>query len=195
MNLDTLKAATWDLHARAERSGIIADILAGRASRLGVALLLRNLLPVYQVLDASALGHPALARSAAIEADLLMLSPDAELPLLPEGVAYADRVRRAGVGDGSGLLGHAYVRYLGDLNGGRIMQQRLIGCFGDVAAGLTFGIYPMLDDLAGFRRDYRKELDRAVCSASADVVKSEALAAFELNIVLSNAVKRSVEAG
>jgi heme oxygenase (biliverdin-producing, ferredoxin) len=195
MDLDTLKAATWDLHARAERSGIIADILAGRVSRLGVALLLRNLLPVYQVLDGSVLGHPTLARSGAIGADLLMLSPDADLPLLPEGVAYADQVRCAGMGDGSGLLGHAYVRYLGDLNGGRIMQQRLAACFGEVAAGLTFGCYPGLHDLDAFRRDYREELDRAVRAASADVVKREALAAFESNIVLSEAVKRSVDAG
>jgi hypothetical protein len=36
--LDAIKAATRDLHTTAERAGIIADILAGRASRGGVAL-------------------------------------------------------------------------------------------------------------------------------------------------------------
>jgi hypothetical protein len=36
-----VKAATRGLHTRAERSGGIADILAGRASPAAVALLLR----------------------------------------------------------------------------------------------------------------------------------------------------------
>ena len=61
-DLAAIKVATWALHTQAERSGVIADILAGRASRFEVALLLRNLLPVYQMLDASPYGGPALAR-------------------------------------------------------------------------------------------------------------------------------------
>ncbi|HEY0424022.1 MAG TPA: biliverdin-producing heme oxygenase [Rhodopila sp.] len=192
-DLNAIKLATRDLHTRAERSGIIADILAGRASRLGVALLLRNLLPVYQLLDASALGHPALARSDVIKADLLVLSPGVDLPLLTQGQAYADWVTRASDGDTSGLLGHIYVRYLGDLNGGRIMQRRLAACLGEVGGALAFGHYPVLDNEDNFRRDYREELDRAVRVAKFETVKREALAAFELNIVLSEAVKSHVE--
>jgi heme oxygenase len=192
-DLNAIKLATRDLHTRAERSGIIADILAGRASRLGVALLLRNLLPVYQLLDASALGHPALARSDVIKADLLVLSPGIDLLLLTQGQAYADWVTRASDGDKSGLLGHIYVRYLGDLNGGRIMQRRLAACLGEVGGALAFGHYPVLDNEDNFRRDYREELDRAVHVATFETVKREALAAFELNIVLSEAVKSHVE--
>lgn len=192
-DLNAIKLATRDLHTRAERSGIIADILAGRASRLGVALLLRNLLPVYQLLDASALGHPALARSDVIKADLLVLSPGIDLLLLTQGQAYADWVTRASDGDKSGLLGHIYVRYLGDLNGGRIMQRRLAACLGEVGGALAFGHYPVLDNEDNFRRDYREELDRAVRVAKFETVKREALAAFELNIVLSEAVKSHVE--
>jgi hypothetical protein len=107
-DLDAVKAATWHLHTKAERSGVIADILAGRATRYGVALLLRNLLPVYQVLDASRFCLPGLARSASIEADLRVLVPNVELPLLPEGAAYAGLAGQAG---DDGLIIHAYVRY------------------------------------------------------------------------------------
>jgi heme oxygenase (biliverdin-producing, ferredoxin) len=187
--LDAVKAATWDLHTRAERGGIIAEIMAGRASRLGVALLLRNLLPVYQVLDGSRFGVPALARSAAIEADLLVLWPDVELPLLAEGRAYAERVELAVRGDGSALIAHAYVRYLGDLNGGRIMRRRLVACLGDLAGGLTVHEYPMLRDKDAFTRAYREELDAAVRAAEFELVVQEAMAAFEMNIALSEALE------
>jgi heme oxygenase len=118
MDPDAVKAATGDLHTQAERFGIITDILTGRATRFGVALLLRNLLPAYRVLDTSLFGVPALARPAAIEADLHILSPSVELPLLAEGSFYAEQICRAGQGGGPGLIAHAYVRYLGDLNGG-----------------------------------------------------------------------------
>ena len=94
-NLDAIKHLTGTLHSRAERSGIVADIISGCASRYGVALLLRNLLPIYQLLDTGPFGHPLLARSAAIEADLRLLAPEQPMPLLQAGAAYAARVASA----------------------------------------------------------------------------------------------------
>jgi hypothetical protein len=185
MGLDGVRAASWELHARAEGAGIIADILAGRASRYGVALLLRNLLPVYQVLDASAFGVPALARSGAITMDLHLLAPDKDLPLLAAGAAYADRVRQAG----AGLVGHAYVRYLGDLNGGRVLRRRMADCLGDVGRALSFHDYPALGDLDRFTRDYREGLDRVVRAVGCETVLREVLVGFELNIALAEAVR------
>ena len=187
--LDAVKAATWALHTRAERSGIVADILAGRAGRDGVALLLRNLLPVYLVLDASRFGEPGLVRAAAIEADLRMLSPDLFPALLPEGRAYAERVQQAAQRSDARLIAHAYVRYLGDLNGGRIMQRQLATCLGGSAGPLQVHAFPALADPAGFTRSYRTQLDQAVRDAGVDEVVQDAMAAFELNIALSEAVR------
>ncbi len=191
--LDAVKAATWNLHKHAERTGIVADILAGRARREGVALFLRNLLPVYQILDASVFGRPGLVRSAAIEADLRVLSPEAEPALLPEGAAYAEWVREVVSEEGARLVAHAYVRYLGDLNGGAILRRYLITCLGDTAKALTFLDHPLLDDKAAFTRAYRLELDQAVQAAGVDAVVLETKLAFALNIALSAAVSaRSV---
>jgi heme oxygenase len=194
--LNAVKAASWIRHVQAERGGIIAEILAGQASRGGVTLLLHNLLPVYRILDASRFCPPALARSEAIEADLRLLSPDIEPILLPEGRAYADRVLEAAQRDGPELIAHAYVRYLGDLNGGRIMQRRLVACLGDVAHALRVHAYPTLEDPVAFTRLYRDQLDHAVQARSLDLVVREAITAFELTIALSEAVKaRSSMAG
>lgn len=184
-DLDAIKAATWPLHVKAERSGIVADILAGRASRFGVALFLFNLVPVYRVLDGTRFAPPVLRRAELLEADVRLLAPDGGLPLLPEAVAYAERI--GGCGD-DGLIAHAYVRYLGDLNGGRILKRRLVACLGEVGAGLRCLDYPALDDVAGFAGGYRAELDRAVRAADFDVVRAEAVAGFEATFDLSKAV-------
>ncbi len=190
-DLDAIKQLTGALHSRAERSGIVADIIAGCASRYGVALLLRNLLPIYQLLDTGPFGDPLLARSAAIEADLRLLAPGQKLPLLQAGAAYAARVASAG----EGLVAHAYVRYLGDLNGGRVLRRRLAMSLGDVAAGISFHQFPDLHDHDGFKSCYRQRLDQAVRHAPFDAVAGEAIAAFEMNIALSDAVRAFAEAG
>jgi hypothetical protein len=184
--LDEIKAATRGLHVRAERSGVIADILGGRASRPAVALLLRGLLPVYQVLDLSTFGHLALARVGPIEADLQTLAPGADVALLPEGAAYGEQVRAAG----EGLVAHAYVRYLGDLNGGPLIER----CLGAAGAGLTFFAHPGIADPSGFARDFRAHLDRVVRAADFDAVLREVMVSFEMTIALSEAVKASVHA-
>ena len=100
--LDAIKEATWSLHTRAERSGIIAEIFGGRASRAGVVLFLQNLLPIYEALEAglagfardphmAPLGHPALARSGRLLADLAMLGSGRAASVLPAAAAYRDR--------------------------------------------------------------------------------------------------------
>jgi heme oxygenase len=137
------------------------------------------------VLDGSPFGSGALARSGVIEADLRVLAPGMEVPLLPEGEVYAARVKAAG----EVVVAHAYVRFLGDLNGGFVMRRRLAACVGDVAAGLRFPDHPEVEDRIGFIRDYRAELDRVVRQVGAEPVAAEALVAFEMNIALSEAVR------
>src|SRR5271167_815901 len=78
---ERLRTATAALHARAERSGIVAEILRGRVTRTGYALYLRNLLAAYAALEDGLRRHrahravgrflrPELERAGAIARDL-----------------------------------------------------------------------------------------------------------------------------
>lgn len=200
---DQMRNRTASLHRDAERSGIVAALLRGEADRRSYALFLRNLLPVYETMEKAFERHrttpgvrrlvqPDVYRAKAIAGDLTVLIGDQwrdECPLLPDGMAYVARIDAAADDNGSGLIGHAYVRYLGDLNGGRILAQRLARMFGTEAARLGAHAFPAIDDLAAFRRDYRTAIDCAGREIG-DVTPAliEADAAFRLSINLSEAV-------
>ena len=195
-----LRRATRDLHTRAERTGIVATILDGTATRTGYALYLRNLLPAYQAMEHAleqhrdtpgigALAWPALYRAPGIIADLADLAgpngPES-LPLLPAAERYAARIAWAGSGDGGLLLAHAYTRYLGDLSGGPILARRLGQIFGPDFRATAFMAFPAIGDVGVFANAFRASLNHAFDRvANPEDVVREALIAFALNIGLS----------
>ena len=199
---DRLRQGTRPLHVRAERSGILAELLRGRASQDAYALLLRNLLGVYEEMESGLergrehpairpLACPAVYRTAALRSDLDALGgPEwaQSLPRLPSGSRYAQRVSDACRGDGTRLLAHAYVRYLGDLNGGRIVAHMLRDKLGLGPESLAFYAYPQIAEPDAFLRDYRSAVDAASSWVDADVLLDEARAVFQLNIDLSEEV-------
>jgi heme oxygenase len=199
---DLLRRRTRSLHVEAERSGVIADLLGGRIDRTVYAVFLRNLLPAYRQMEAGlercralpgigALALPAVYRAAAIEADLAVLGgPDwqNDLPLLPEGEHYAARVAAAAEGDGTGLIGHAYVRYLGDLSGGQVLRRRLADQPGLPPDALTFYQFQAPAALEAAFREALAQAGRAL--ADPEPVVAAAVEAFRLNIALSEAVGR-----
>jgi heme oxygenase len=194
---------THALHARAERSGIVSAILNGRATRRGYGLLIRNLLPVYRQIELElegrrneapfdALAQRGVYRGAALEADLeALFGADwrDELLLLPAGGAYARRIATLGKHDRHGLIAHAYVRYLGDLNGGQVLKKLLTRSLGLPPEALAFYDFPDLPDLENFRIEYRRAIDRSARAMTAiKPVIEEAAIAFEMNIELSEAI-------
>jgi len=203
---DLLRERTHDLHARAERSGIVNDVLRGRATRFGYAMLLRNLLPAYRAMEQGlerirsqqgigAAARHELYRAPAIEADLQALFGeqwDRDLALLPEAEHYARRVTGAAAGEGGRLIAHAYTRYLGDLSGGQIMKRLLASRLKLVPSELAFHDFPKISDPESFKQEYRRALnDAAVGIGDMDDLVGEAMAAFEHNIAVSEAVQRA----
>jgi heme oxygenase (biliverdin-producing, ferredoxin) len=126
------------------------------------------------------LTDPALARGAALEADLRALAGATwrtRIPLLASAKDYAQRIDQASP---SQLLAHAYVRYLGDLNGGQIIRRLLRDSLALGDAQLGFYAFPEIDDIESFREDFRAALDALAAQLDAESVVDEALRAFAL---------------
>lgn len=204
---DAMRERTRSLHARAERSGMVNEVLRGCADRNGYALLLRNLLPAYRELEAGLDRHrtapglrlvvqTAVYRASAIQSDLVALCGEtweATLSLLPASERYAGRISEVAEGDATRLIAHAYARYLGDLSGGQILRERLARSLGLGEHALSYCAFPDIADLSAFKGAYRDALDRAAIEIS-DIygVIDEAEIAFRLNIDVSVAVKAAL---
>jgi heme oxygenase (biliverdin-producing, ferredoxin) len=207
---DRLKAATHRLHRDAERSGFIRDLLNHRGTHAGYVLFLRNLLPAYEAMEAAldqqaarhgplaALARPELYRSAAIRSDLDVLHGPGwaeAIAVLEAGAAYANRVQASAAGgSGAGLAGHAYVRYLGDLNGGQILARLLSRDLALPAAGLRFYAFPAAVAGAVSAESYRRAIDSlaALPGLDLDAIEAEAIASFRSAIALADAVSARI---
>jgi heme oxygenase (biliverdin-producing, ferredoxin) len=204
----SLRNRTAALHSRAERSGIIPDILQGRVTRHAYALYLRNLLPAYEEMERGLDRHrhrpalrlvaePGLFRSTAIAGDLAALwCPDWTngLALLPAGRRYAARVAAAARGNGTALIGHAYTRYFADLSGAQLMKRSLVRSLGLGPDRLAFYEFPAIPDLPAFKLKFRAALDSAAGEIpDTEIVLAEAALAFEHNINVAEAVQAALK--
>lgn len=191
-----LKAATKSIHANVEHTPFVHRMLRGRLSRSAYASLLRNLQPIYLALEdgirsapatqgLAPLADPALARAEAIGRDLLALQVGtvadddrgAGTMLTTASSDYVAHLRRL-AGEAPVLLAaHAYVRYLGDLNGGQVLARLVRESYGgdgrEVTAFYDFGgpgethrlaaaVREALDALAPSETDARLLIDEAL---------------------------------
>lgn len=201
---DRMRLHTEALHRRAERSGVLHELLQGEASYESYSLFLRNLLPVYCALETALEQHrchrairsvvsPALYRAPAIESDLESLYGPGwftEMPVVPAASRYAARIEGLADAASPGLIAHAYTRFLGDLNGGRVLRNLLVRSLQLGPEALSFYDYPGLD-VGSFRGQYRAMIDGAGREVpDIGAVMDEAAIAFRLNIDLSEAIAR-----
>ena len=186
---------------------MIRDLFHGRVDRNGYALLLRNLLPAYQAMEAAladarhhgqlrGIAAPELERAPCLIGDLTAICGShwhTDLPLLPAGLRYARRIARIAHGPAARLAAHAYVRYLGDLSGGQILKRLLARSLGLGPEALTFYAFPAIADVAATKRRFRAALDLAAAdAANQGALLAEATVAFRLNIAVSEAVANAV---
>jgi len=140
---ERLKAGTRAQHAAAERSGAMARLLEGTLERERYCTLLCALQVIYTALEAALDTHaahpllaplrlPGLPRGPALTRDLQALHGprwQEELTVPASARRYARRLRRLARWHPPLLAAHAYVRYLGDLHGGQILQARVAKAF------------------------------------------------------------------
>lgn len=125
-----LHARIGKAHHQAEGMGFSRALLAGEASPLQLAALIRALAPAYNLLEerapelaaalgASALPWAALGRRTALAHDVAKL---AVLPATPASAAAAEWMQRLALLAREAphrFMAHVYVRYGGDLSGGQ----------------------------------------------------------------------------
>jgi heme oxygenase len=201
---ERLRAETRDLHAVAERAGVMRELLAGRLPLAGYAALLCSLHSIYvaleRALDArrsdprvAPLRRPGLYRTAALAADLAALH-DADwtesLRPAPPAVAYGERIGRLAAEGSPALAAHAYVRYLGDLHGGQVLAALVRRRFAlDGAAGTAFYRFGDEACVMAHRQALREALAALpLTGAEADAVVAEARWAFEQHVRLFEAL-------
>ncbi|MEO8333543.1 MAG: biliverdin-producing heme oxygenase [bacterium] len=192
-----LRAETKDAHVRAERSGIMRNLLGGTITKEAYVPMLRNLAEIYRALEQELERHSrhpalvgidlhALRRLDALERDIAVLDVDAgdAVPApCPATSTYVLRLHELGDATPELLLAHAYVRYMGDLSGGLILKgivAKTLGIDGD--DGLAFFTFPHIADPVAFKRAFRDALDAAAfVVTSPDAVVREAQLGFALH--------------
>lgn len=193
-----LRQATQALHTQAERSGVMRALLRGTLPLPAYVSLLQNLHAIYAVLEPALTRHAThpwvaaihdvrLARTAALHADLAVLSSENE-PASPglatATAAYVDRLRVLEREDPSALIAHAYVRYLGDLSGGQLLGPRVARMFGLPEDGPGTAFY-RFDDADALARRFRSALGELPPDpATQDRIVAEAGWAFSQHVHL-----------
>lgn len=204
--LHSLRAETRELHARAERAGVMGLLLAGRLDRARYGALLRHLHALYVALEAALdaqaadprlapLLEPAWRRSEALACDLRAWHegrlPDDEA-LVPALREYVERLQSHARHQPVALAAHAYARYLGDLHGGQILGELVRRAYSTAAQGAT-----RFYDFGGAERVrvLRERLRAALAGlpltrAEHDVVVAEARWAFAQHVELFEQLAR-----
>jgi heme oxygenase len=206
--VDQIKIATTELHRRAETSGVVQDIIQKRVTKLTYTLYLRNLQLIYTTLEArpakiskgsqrtAPLLNEMLRRGKPIEEDLKIICRSQnwrKLPVMESSKAYQKHIDDIKRDNPIALLGHIYVRYLGDLNGGQVLERLLKQCLNISDEAYNFYRYPAILNLPSFRADYRALFNlKGLSEGDERSIIDAAIAGFEFNIALSKDIKAFV---
>ncbi|MFY7856588.1 MAG: biliverdin-producing heme oxygenase [Rubrivivax sp.] len=182
---EALRRATADAHLQAERSPFVGTLLSGQIEpevylRWLVALhglyaaLEQGLQAEWSASVATTCPHlPAsVFRAKSVQDDITYWCGHlgCEAPVAgPVAAAYAEHLRVLAREAPARLLAHAYVRYLGDLSGGRLMQKGLKHLGGQGTPddpslphpGMAFFRYPEGNSLSELREQVRSVLAAA----------------------------------
>ena len=186
-----LKVATAQMHRRVERSTFMSRLLRGEIDCAGYVGLLHNLQALYLALEHALQRHaecaelapvvlPELFRGRAIEHDLRALAAPPIAALCDATQHYVERLGELDRRAPGLLVAHAYVRYLGDLNGGQVLQRivsRALGLQGRVGTAFyDFGDTAARQALATRFRAGLAALD--ALAPDRDAIVAEAVDAF-----------------
>lgn len=198
---ELLKTHTAAAHTEAEESTFVADMIEGRLDTAAVVSLLAQSLVIYRAFESTLLkfaGHPQLGgfidpklnRVAALEQDLAFhfgadfeaMLGDGRIAVVPATHAYVERLTTAGDDSVELLLAHHYVRYMGDLSGGQIIQRMVQRHYGIADEGLNFYAFTEIPKPKPYKDAYRERLNGTVFTPEQTAAILEfASESFEMN--------------
>ncbi|MDQ6612212.1 MAG: biliverdin-producing heme oxygenase [Gemmatimonadota bacterium] len=188
-----LRSETKVAHAAAERSGIMRTLLRGAVTRAAYVALLHNLAALYSALEAELVRHhadPALAqvdwrilrRVPALQHDIACFDWQSPVAICPATAAYVERIHELGATEPSLLFAHAYLRYLGDLYGGQIIQGIIKKTFSEGSCATSFYEFTDIGNINEFKIFFREAIDAIPeGSVSPDALVAEARLGYELH--------------
>lgn len=205
-----LRDDTRDDHEYAEASPFITAYLAGRVPRDGYAAFQAQLWFIYAALESPSQAlrddpvvapflDPRLDRLPSLARDLRVLLGDDWRSRVRPGAAtsaHADRIAEVARTWPAGFVAHHYLRYLGDLSGGRALGARARKLYGLTDEGASFYRFEGIDSPREFKDQYRRLLDAAPWGpAEQDRIVDEARVGFRLTREMFEELDRTVRAG
>lgn len=198
---EELKTHTAAAHSAAEDSSFVAELMGGTLDAAALVSLLDQSLVIYRALENALAAHvdhpqlgafidPKLARVAALEADMAFHHgadweaqlADGRIEIVPATRAYADALENLGAESIEFLLAHHYVRYMGDLSGGQIIQRLVQRHYGIADEGLNFYTFPEIEKPKPYKDGYRNLMDTTdFTREQKDTILAHAADSFELN--------------
>lgn len=190
-------------HEAAERNDFMGALLAGSLPEAAYLSYLVQLRAIYTELEGiiswATVDSPvhqfhdrALVRSARIQADIEtfarrrpaapQMPPVDPFAVLATTASYVSSIRRAGrERSGAALVGHHYIRYLGDLSGGFFLGKQIRSAYGVTAeVGAQTYEFPGIVAPGAWKQGYRANLDGQPWTAQEqDLFIGEVSAAFD----------------
>lgn len=195
--ISTIRTRTQAVHDEVNGSSYVTALLEGRLDRAEYAALVSQHFVLYSAIEeitdrlaADPVAAPFVDRDIyrvrSLEADLgVLLGPDwlERLHILPATHRLVARLREIADWPG-GVIAHHYVRYLGDMSGGRIVGANLAKTYGIARGsdGISFYHFATVPKPPLYKRAYYDLLEQAPWSAvERERVVDEVLVAFQLN--------------
>ncbi len=194
-----LRRGTMADHREAETRTFISRLMAGEVPRAGFTALTAQYLIIYRELEAAAVrmradatagpfADPVLDRVPALAADLAHLHGPGwtgQAEPLDATAHYAARLREHCHTSPAHFIAHHYVRYLGDLSGGRLVARKVAEAYGLSGDGLAFYRFDGIADPKAYKAAYRERLTALPYGEEQlSLLVAEARLAFQLNAAI-----------
>lgn len=195
---EQLKQATKQAHTLTENLSFIQSYLRGMIDRKSYLQLIKRLHAVYLEMEHQFTFHqehplvreiyrPEIFRASSLEQDIHFFQEPSfirNFSFTSKAThAYTKRIKEVASDAPHLLIAHAYVRYLGDLSGGRILKritQRSLKL--DTSGGLAFYEFPQVENLDLYKRDFKTMLNSLTLSPLQQYeILDEAVYVFTLN--------------